>query len=260
MQIMEISREEILSKLKGNKTRYLHELEELQQEDNSRKYFSNDVGMYCISQMNKGRLYCMFAGQEKFDKEFFLGVMKKIYTSDVENVTISINCKELEEEDICALGYSTIGYYKSFIFDGTAVGNDTRQMIELCAEHADYVDYVDKCEFPAQKGRPDFKTLFRIFVLEKEGRILVFLENNKIVGYLSFLPSIEGVMDVDYIYVDSEYRNKGIARDLAQQYAFVVTKQGMLPYWGNAIHDASEKTAKSAGFRCCSEHYYFEKK
>ena len=238
--------------LSRNAVKYLHELELLQGENV--EILSYGKNFCCISTDNPAQIYFMFVFDKEFDCTFFDQVMKNY--DDAHSLLVSVQCKDECISYMCSRGFRFTSKYKNYIYDKESQGKCNEKVIRLTKDHK---SDVDKVSFPKTSGRPPFSMLFDVLVIGKEGGILAYVENDILLGYLSYVNSVDNVLDVDYIYVDEPYRRKKIGRTLASSYASWAVSQGMIPYWGTAISRESEKTAESAGFVCCCEHFHFEK-
>lgn len=252
MKITKNSKAEGIRKLSRNAAKYLHELELLQGENVEILSYGKDF--CCISKDNPAQIYFMFVFDEEFNCTFFDQVMKKY--ENVHSLLVSVQCKDDCISHMCSRGFRFTSKYKNYIFDKVIQGNSNDKVVCLTENHK---SYVDRTSFPKKSGRPPFQTLFDVLVLGNEGGIFAYVENDIVLGYLSYVNSVDNMLDVDYIYVDEPYRKNKIGRTLANCYASWAVSQGMIPYWGTAISSESEKTAESAGFICCCEHYHFEK-
>lgn len=115
------------------------------------------------------------------------------------------------------------------------------------------VTKMDKNEFVQMTSekiehRPDLASLFDIFVVKKQGEILAAFEEDKIVGYISFMKMTNDYYDVDFIYTSPKYRHKGYGTRLAYGYLSYVLSMGCNAYWSNAKNMASTHIAAKCGF------------
>jgi len=105
--------------------------------------------------------------------------------------------------------------------------------------------------------RPPLNILFKMFVQQKRGSILAYVEDNRIIGYLSYNTLYDNICDVDFVYVSPSQRGRGIGGKLAAAYVDIVFRTGGIPIWSNAKNEASEHTAENAGFTKVTEAYRF---
>jgi hypothetical protein len=112
---------------------------------------------------------------------------------------------------------------------------------------------MDKNEFVQMTNekiehRPDLALLFDIFVVKRQGKILAAFDEDKIVGYISFVKMTNDCYDVDFVYISPEYRCKGYGTKLAYGYLSYVSSMNCNAYWSNAKNTASEQIAVKCGF------------
>lgn len=102
-----------------------------------------------------------------------------------------------------------------------------------------------------------FLTNFRTCVLEGHGEIFVIKEEKEILGYLAYSYGDygENTCGMYFIHVRQDRRNQGLGTQLAAAYAREKLLQGVIPFFENAVNEASERTALKAGFVCCREEY-----
>jgi GNAT superfamily N-acetyltransferase len=103
-----------------------------------------------------------------------------------------------------------------------------------------------------KRGRPDFQTLFKLFVKDtsmcKGSTIYAVIENEKIVAYLSCFIFKDNIYNVDYVFVIPEKRGFGIGAELIKYYVEDIISIGGIPRYGNAENEFSWNAAEKAGF------------
>lgn len=149
-------------------------------------------------------------------------------------------------------------YDRTFVnygFTGTVSAEKTNPAIVLLTPE-------DEERFLAMENtpepyRPPLNVLFKMFVHQKHGSILAYVEDNRIIGYLSYNTLYDNICDVDFVYVSPSQRGRGIGGKLAAAYTDTVSRTGGIPFWSNAKNEASEHTAENAGFAKVTEAYRF---
>jgi ribosomal protein S18 acetylase RimI-like enzyme len=81
-------------------------------------------------------------------------------------------------------------------------------------------------------------------------------EDEELLGYLTAGYSYPGIWDVFNIHVREDRRNQGIGAKLAVFYAKDMFANNLIPYYSGAGNEASERTAKKAGFVLCLETFH----
>ena len=179
-------------------------------------------------------------------------------------VLINFNvAPNMYEEDIQYLNenhYKINSAYDSYINCKNSVcENDfisENHIVELTAHNINCYTYND-CNEKIQY-RPSFERLLDVFLCKENGRIIAYVENNCILGYLSYVNIFEDVNDVDFIYVANKYRNIGIGTLLGKYYAEISKKESRTAFWSNA-NETSSKVAIKSGFEWCCRHVSFYK-
>lgn len=180
-----------------------------------------------------------------------------------EKASMLINVQSLDKKFVDKLNEQLA---QDFIYERTLVDyvcND--QVKSNASENIRLLGSADKeifvaCSQEQIKNRPPLNVLFDVFVNRRQGQILAFFDEEKVVGYLSFNTITDNVHDVDYIYVVPEFRGQGIGKKLAVAYALYAQSHGYSAYWSNAKNEASERTAMSCGFSIIRQAYKFVSK
>jgi GNAT superfamily N-acetyltransferase len=112
------------------------------------------------------------------------------------------------------------------------------------------------------EGRPDFQTLFRIYMSDdlniiKKGTIYAVLEEEHIAAYLACYNTYQNIFNVDYVYVVPEKRGFNYGAELIKYYANDIIKKGYTPIYGNAVNQFSMKAALKAGFSITKTNYVY---
>lgn len=191
-------------------------------------------------------------------EELFALVMDR-----TRKINLLVNIQSLDEEFVEILNERLS---HEFAYEYTLV--DYVHSAEIDAEVSENVRLIgsnDKeifvaCSHEQIKNRPPLAVLFDVFVNRRQGQIFAFIQEEKVVGYLSFNTIADKVHDVDYIYVAPEFRNRGIGKKLATAYALYAHDCGYCAYWSNAKNEASAKTAVSCGFNVIRQAYKFVSK
>lgn len=134
---------------------------------------------------------------------------------------------------------------KDYIYTGGEVKNVDTSIRVLTEPDK---DIFVACTDESMPYRPPLAVLFDVFVNRGQGQILAAFEDEKIIGYLSFIELSETLYDVDYIYVVPHQRNLGVGRKLAKAYVEYANNHNHKAYWSNAKNEASENTAKGCVF------------
>ncbi len=104
------------------------------------------------------------------------------------------------------------------------------------------------CSTEQLPHRPPLSLLFDLFVGKGQGYILAAYDQEKIVGYLSFISVSPTLYDIDFVYVAPAYQNRGYGKLLAHAYVKLARENGRDAYWSNAKTEASKSTATAGGF------------
>ncbi|NLM52633.1 MAG: GNAT family N-acetyltransferase [Firmicutes bacterium] len=248
----------VVDTFKMNMNRYFYELEELlASPDEYQTYLlADDVIVLITALKNHHQDYLVRVLMDNYKNKTIDSILEFLAVQNINSFLLAINC--LEEVDIHYLQRRNLVFRsvrKSFV--------KLKQLEEYSAKNVRELKKSDlalaqQTKFPEIKYRPSFEILFNIFVLQNKGRIFAYLEEEKIVGYLSFIKSFANYYDVDFIYVADEFRHRGIGTSLAKVYGNTVLNENMIPYWSYAINKESEHTALKAGFELCCKHWHFE--
>jgi GNAT superfamily N-acetyltransferase len=111
--------------------------------------------------------------------------------------------------------------------------------------------------YPEQRSdQPGLAQFFQWFVQDGNGAVYGARSDGDLLGYLACTNDYEGIWDVQFVHVRPERRRQGVGLRLATAYARDTLGRGHVTYWSSADNEASERTAKSAGFECCRETYW----
>lgn len=135
---------------------------------------------------------------------------------------------------------------KDYCFKGNSLPENMKFSIRMLCEND--MELFAKMNQEQQSTRPPLEVLFKMFVLQKRGKIIACFDKDEIVGYLSFYSLNDEIYDVDYIYTRAERRGEGAGKALAQAFLKCAIDNGKTAFWSNAKTEASERTAQSAGF------------
>lgn len=184
---------------------------------------------------------------EKFDVDELISVICKKCNS----VSMLVNIHKLSPDFsayLCEKLSTKFEYersFKDYIYASDAITqNDGHIRLLLLSDK----DLFLKCSDEQIKYRPPLSVLFDVFINKHQGQILAAFEEDRIIGYLSFISISDTVYDVDYIYVIPQKRGVGVGKKLAEAYASYSVKHGHDAYWSSVQNAASEKTAISCGF------------
>jgi len=248
---------EMINKLKSD-LRYCLEYDYLLQSSSGVELF-NVNGIVCI--LNRDDNYCMVTNYCRD----VLNNIEDILRNKMSGKTVLINFNvpsHMCEEDIQYLNenhYLFHSTYNSYINYHNSVCNKNliseNHIVELSVHNINCFTYND-CNEEIQY-RPTFKTLVDTFIRKNNGRIIAYVDNNSILGYLSYQNIYEGVNDVDFIFVANKYRNIGLGTLLGRYYAEISKRENRVAFWSNAT-EISSKVALKSGFEWCCKHasYY----
>lgn len=187
-----------------------------------------------------------------FHPEFNISDVIKTIKSKCDKAVILLNTYILKSDFIDLFerewGNELVveGISKDYIYTGGEVKNVDNKSIRVLTEPDK--DIFVACTDESMPYRPPLAVLFDVFVNRGQGQILAAFEDEKIIGYLSFIELSETLYDVDYIYVVPHQRNLGVGRKLAKAYVEYANNHNHKAYWSNAKNEASENTAKGCGF------------
>ncbi|MCI8331225.1 MAG: GNAT family N-acetyltransferase [Clostridiales bacterium] len=249
---------ELVQKLK-NDSRYCLEFDYILQSSSDAELFDVN-GTVCI--LNSEENYCMVTNYCRDELNNIEDMIRKNMSCDTILINFNV-APDMAEEEIQYLNenhYKLHSDYDSYINCKNSVcENDftsENHLVELTAHNINGYTYHD-CNEKIQY-RPSFERLVDVFLCKGNGRIIAYVENNCILGYLSFINMFDDVDDVDYIYVANQYRNRGIGTLLGKYYAEISKKESRTAFWSNATK-ASAKTAIKSGFEWCCRHISFDK-
>lgn len=197
-----------------------------------------------------------------FHPEFNISDVVKTIKSKCDKAVILLNTYILKSDFIDLFerewGNELVaeGIGKDYIHTGGEVKNVDNKSIRVLTEPDK--DIFVACTDESMPYRPPLAVLFDVFVNRGHGQILAAFEDEKIIGYLSFIEISETFYDVDYVYVVPHKRNLGIGNKLAKAYVEYANKHNHTAYWSNAKNEASENTAKACGFELIREVRIYE--
>lgn len=249
---------ELIQKLKSD-FRYCLEYDYFLQSSSSVELFDVN-GIVCI--LNCDENYCMVTNYCRNELNNIEDIIRKNMSCNTVLINFNV-APNMYEEDIQYLNenhYKFNSAYDSYINCKNSVcENDflsENHIVELTAHNINCYTYND-CNEKIQY-RPSFERLLDVFLCKENGRIIAYVENNCILGYLSYVNIFEDVNDVDYIYVANKYRNIGIGTLLGKYYAEISKKESRTAFWSNA-NETSSKVAIKSGFEWCCRHVSFYK-
>lgn len=244
-----------INKMREN-SKYWLEYDYLINSSGSELFYIDEIP--CI--LNCTELYCMVM-------DYSSDMLKslEIYLNKVigrKNILINFNTKYDEDmKYLASYQYNFHSSYNTFVANNEININHSiianKNIIELTCSNIDFYKW-EYCNVKIQY-RPSFERLVDVFVRQNNGRIIAFVENNCILGYLSYTNIFGNVNDVDYIYISEKYRKKGIGTLLAKYYSIQSANENKFALWSNAENIVSEKTALDADFRWCCKHMSFYK-
>lgn len=208
--------------------------------------------------------YCMI----EYNREQLDNVVDILRTKMIgcKEVLISFNVERdiKVEEEIKYLEsnqYRFLSVYDSYVINEPCSFNNVfttnSHVVELTSSNIDRYKY-DHCNIEIQY-RPPFEKLIDIFVRKNQGRVIAYVDDDYILGYLSYTNIFDNVNDVDYIYVAETCRQSGIGTLLGSYYASKTINENKHALWSNAT-EISSKTAIRSGFKWCCKHMSFYKK
>lgn len=249
----------MINKLKNN-FRYCLEYDYFLKSASSVELFDVN-GIVCI--LNRDENYCMVADYCRSE----LSNIEDIIRKNIGCNTVLINFNVISnmlEEDVKYLNenrYKLNSNYNSYINRNNSISEDNvmfeQHIVELTANNIGCYMY-NHCNEKIQY-RPSFETLVDVLIRKNGGKIIAYVDENSILGYLSYVNIYEDVNDIDFIYVADQYRNRGIGTLLGKYYATMSQKENKIAFWSNAT-EASSKVALKSGFEWCCRHisYYKE--
>lgn len=147
--------------------------------------------------------------------------------------------------------------YVTLLADETGVQTPSPcSVIDVNDSNVDTLCFED-CD-TALLNRPPLQTLLELFIRRKQGHMIAFLQENRVVGYLSYFEMFEDTYDVDHIYVAENKRGQGIGTALAKAYVARAIADCKNAFW-SSVNPISAKTAKAAGSKLCSRRIFIEK-
>lgn len=196
-----------------------------------------------------------------FHTEFIISDVVKTIKSKCDKAVILLNTYILKSDFIDLFerewGNELVvkGISKDYIYTGGEVKNVDTSIRVLTEPDK---DIFVACTDESMPYRPPLAVLFDVFVNRGQGQILAAFEDEKIIGYLSFIELSETLYDVDYVYVVPHQRNLGVGHKLAKAYVEYANNHNHKAYWSNAKNEASENTAKACGFELIREVRIYE--
>ncbi len=85
-----------------------------------------------------------------------------------------------------------------------------------------------------------------------------FTPDGSLKAYLSYVPSAQGELVLDDLYVQQGERLKGVGTALAKAFVTRSLKEGEFAYWPVAATEEARKTAEAAGFTVCASRIVLE--
>ena len=248
---------EIVNKLKNN-FKYCLEYDYYLQSSSDVELVDLNGTVYILNPEEK---YCMITDFCRDELNNVDDIIRKKFGCD--KVLINFNLGQNAYEDIELLKenkYEFNSAYDSYIFDKNRNFEDNsaddEHIVELTSQNISRYTY-DDCNQKI-RYRPSFERLVDVFLNKNNGKIIAYVKDGCILGYLSYVNIFEGVNDIDYIYVADKYRKLGIGTLLGKHYAKISKKEDKSALWGNAT-EISSKTAIKSGFEWCCKHVSFYK-
>ena len=167
-------------------------------------------------------------------------------------VSIIVDTQLLADDCVAALDNVMTATYtyertiEDFLYTATAPADLTADNVRLLTA-ADRDAFVN-CSTEQLPHRPPLSLLFDLFVGKGQGHLLAAYDQEKIVGYLSFITVSQTLYDTDFVYVAPAYQDRGYGKLLARAYVRFARENGRDAYWSNAKTEASKSTATAAGF------------
>lgn len=169
-------------------------------------------------------------------------------TFRAKSISVDVHLFEADTANDVKVRFSSLCPYRREIKDYVAQNGITAGSGPVRALTPEDKELFCDAGFAAMPNRPPVSVLFTVFVEKGAGKILGYFDEQKILGYLSYQCLYENVFDLDYIYVLTEQRGRGIGSALGRQYASYVRSQNGMALWSNARNKESEATAKACGF------------
>lgn len=169
-------------------------------------------------------------------------------TFRAKSISVDVQLLEADTANDVKIKFSSLCPYRREIKDYVAKNEIAGENGPVRALTPEDKDIFCNAGFAAMPQRPPVSVLFTVFVEKGAGKILGYFDEQKILGYLSYQCLYENVFDLDYIYVLSGQRGRGIGSALGRQYASYVGSQKGMALWSNARNRESEATAEACGF------------
>lgn len=242
-----------LNNKKVNNVINIDNLKYMQKEGHFVECYQNLDCVYVFEKVKEDIYGYVYSIGNRINAEDIKTLLKK-YTS---TVSLNIDIQEFDEyliKDIKSLLEDSNLKQKRVIKD-FCLHSNCFAVQDNCENHSVRIlSYADKDVFVSmdnevERDRPTLQILFKVFILQKQGNIIAYFDENKIIGYISFNLLFDNIFDVDYIYVSPNQRKKGIGTTLAFAFLNEVYKRNGVAFWSNAKTIESEKIAKRVGFK-----------
>ncbi len=243
--------DDILEVLDQHPERFLDEKEELEdlvEEESTEYYCSEDCLLVISPRRRRAEMYAI-----PLTADFDLDQLEKFAHSKADNFRMHLNVTGMPAEELrFSEPYEVSDPVTSFYTEETreAEAGKARpigKVRELNANDKRHADHFA----PREAGRfMDLKQVFPLLVIDGSGTILgYFTPDGRLLGYLSYVPSMLDVPTLDDIYVLPAERRRGIGSTLAREFVWRTVKNKQPAYWPVADSVEAKKTAEAAGFR-----------
>ena len=97
-------------------------------------------------------------------------------------------------------------------------GNQIINLIKRC-----FKDYKN-CYLDVDNDSPELRDVYSYFK-NKKGKFWVYVDKNKIIGCMGYLPGKKNEIEIHKLYIDQKFRRKGLAKHLVQKVENIAVRE-----------------------------------
>ena len=127
-------------------------------------------------------------------------------------------------------------------------GNQIINLIKRC-----FKDYKN-CYLDVDNDSPELRNVYSYFK-NKKGKFWVYVDKNKIIGCMGYLPDEKNNLEIHKLYIDKDYRMKGLAKKLMLRIESIAKKykKRKIVLWTDTRFKEAHKMYKKLNYKKMSK-------
>jgi len=127
-------------------------------------------------------------------------------------------------------------------------GNQIINLIKRC-----FNDYKN-CYLDVDNDSPELRNVYSYFK-NKKGKFWVYVDKNKIIGCMGYLPHEKNNLEIHKLYIDKNYRMKGLAKKLMLRIESIAKKykKRKIVLWTDTRFKEAHKMYKKLNYKKMSK-------